>query len=616
MHASLQVQRFSGLSASDRGVATAAMDGSLSHLREAVRRVTDGSRDIRFLPLFYHYLDPARIPTSAEMDVPTLPEPTTKTVTQAFLSLQALCNLGTLLPRKAAPDLWQRLWPWVGFFDVHHSSIVDAPSEDVVRAYCFIPISYLMEIKSPTSGLILSTPGIGILVGQTWGTYFRDPCAATELTLRNICHLLLISRQFRTINFMEVVEGAGGFSALAILVTQMVDYLLVNAPTVDRKATYLLSIMNFCGQCKDPAWIAAQAAHKVLTAATLVLLFADSVFDQTSDPPELHPELLKHSWNVFLPLVLHGDGYARQLEAITAGALAFFVSHTQKCMDWGRSRLETLITLILLPVTLYHAVLSAIEAALPALEGVTSTAAFTTSSLYPVWHEFVALAAERIQIKNRVEREDHVSYKACDNLHCAKVLPKSSFKRCSGCEYLHYCCKECQIRDWRDGGHRTRCAITRPADGWYVSHLDGPSFCSARDRALIRAIVRHDYEAQKEHIFLSRIVQMREHGLGIMTIWDYSSGRAEATVAADPNYTGNRDWASRARRSGAKMYVNYFEPGGWILPLRANNGEINRGLSVVARSLPQGTVEATVSAEVMTTVKKLVELSRSVVEVI
>ncbi|KAJ7150656.1 hypothetical protein C8R46DRAFT_1198229 [Mycena filopes] len=494
----------------------------------------------------------------------------------------------------AAPDLWQRLWPWTQFFGAHHSYIADAPNEDVVRAYCFIPISYLLETKSPTSRVILSTPGMGILLGQAWGTYFRHPRPTTELTLRNVCNLLLVSWKFQDINFEEIVEGAGGFGALAILVVRMVDYLLVHAPTVNRKATYLFSIMNFCQESQDPAWIAAQAAHNVLPAAMSVMLFADSLLDQTSDPPKLYPELLKQSWNVFLPLVLHGD-----------------------------DRLETLITAILLPVTLYHAVLSAIEVALPALEGATSTAAFVMSSLYPAWQEFVALAGERIQIKNLVDREDRVSRKShsCSDeydsrsLQCAKTLAKSSFKRCSGCEYLHYCCKECQTQDWRDG-HRNRCAITRPADGWFVPHLDGPRFCSARDRALIRAIVRVDYETQKEHIFLSRIVQMREHGLGIATIWDYSSGRAEATVAADPNYTGNRDWASRAFRSGAKMYINYFEPGGWILPLRANTGEINHGLHVVAQSLPPATVEATVSAEVTTTVKKLVELSWGIVEII
>ncbi|KAJ7155260.1 hypothetical protein C8R46DRAFT_1041433 [Mycena filopes] len=337
-----------------------------------------------------------------------------------------------------------------------------------------------------------------------------------------------------------------------------------------------------------------------------VLLFADHNFERTSTPPDLFPELFKHSWNLFLPLVLHGEDYAQELEAINAGALILFVSHAQKHVGWSDPELETLITTILLPMTLYYPVLSAIEAALPALEEATSTAAFMSSPLYPAWQDFVTLARERIKIKNWVDSDARISYKACDNLMCGKILPKSSFKRCSGCGYHYYCCKECQVADWRNG-HRNHCAITRPPDGWYAPHLDGPAFCTARDRTLIRAILLHDYEAQKERVFLSRVVKMREHGLGITTIWQYDSGRARFTVAPDPNYTDNRDWAARAFRSGGKIHVNYVVPGEWVVLLRSELGEVNRGLYVVAQSLAPGTVEETLPDSAIVTVKRCVQ---------
>ncbi|KAJ7150689.1 hypothetical protein C8R46DRAFT_496937 [Mycena filopes] len=614
MHTSLRLERFTGLSASDRAIATAAMRDSVTSLYHAVERVKSSTDEFRFLPLFYHHLDPARIPTSAEMDVSTLPAATTKTITQAFLSFQGVSHLQP--PSKnPCTELWQRLWPWTTFFDAHYSHIAGAPSEEVVRAYSFIAIVRLMKFKSSTSRLILSTPGIGILAGQAWGTYFTDPCPATHRSLHEVSQLLLVSSQLQEVNFDEVVEGAGGFHDLAILFARTLEYLLASADEVYDKALNLANVLSLCGRCKDPAWLAALAAHKGLTAALSVLLFADSVFERPSEPPGLYPHLFKQAWNLFLPLVLHGAGYIRKVEAINAGALAFFVSHAQKHVDWMESGLTTLITTILLPVTLYHPVLSAIETALPALEEATSTPAFASSPLYPAWQEFVALAGERILIKNWVDSEEHISYKACDNLFCAKILPKSFFKRCSGCEYMVYCSKECQIVDWRDS-HRRRCPITRPPDEWYAIHLDGPRFCTARDRALIRAIVRSDYEAQKEHIFLGRIVKTREHGEGIATVWDYRAGRAKVSVEADPNYATKRDWADRAFRSGAKMHVNYFHPGCWVLPVRASHAEVYSALYTVADTLAPGTREADVSPEVITVVKSMVEISRQIVEII
>ncbi|KAJ7766053.1 hypothetical protein B0H16DRAFT_385053 [Mycena metata] len=374
-----------------------------------------------FLPVFYHHLDPAQIPSNAEMDVLALPEATSATISRAFLCLQGLSNL-VWPPAGPHADLWRRVWPWTQFFEAHHSRIPEAPTEDVVRACCFICIARLTEQRSPTTRLMLATPGVGTLAGRAWGAYYRDPNLTTELTLRNICQLLSFSWGFQAVNFQEFVDGAGGFDALAILVVRMIPYLIDGPISTDSKAMHLFHLMWFCYQSKEKAWVAAQVEHKVLPATISVLIFADRGLERSDAPVGLYPELFQLAWCIFLPLVLYGDGYLRKLEAIDAGVLPLFVSTVQKHVDWADERMRTLITTILLRATLYYPVLSAIEAVLPSLDEGISTPAFTSSLVYPEWQAFIELAVERIEIKREIDSGQHVSYRACDNLQASLTL--------------------------------------------------------------------------------------------------------------------------------------------------------------------------------------------------
>jgi hypothetical protein len=241
------------------------------------------------------------------------------------------------------------------------------------------------------------------------------------------------------------------------------------------------------------------------------------------------------------------------VEAIDAGLLTLIVSLASKHMEWTDDGMQTVVTRILQPATLFHSVLSLLENSLPGLQEPTSKPAFISSALNRDWQEFVKLALDRLEVKQHFDSGQYLTHKACDNMEvnqssiylaacisyyfqCGKILRKANFKRCAGCEYQHYCSKECQISDWRTG-HRTMCQHTRPPgkpylnvimfqllnpqplDGWRVDHLDGPIYFTGRDRAFRRAIVANDYERHKEDIFLTRIVQMRQHGEYLYTLF-------------------------------------------------------------------------------------------------
>lgn len=56
------------------------------------------------------------------------------------------------------------------------------------------------------------------------------------------------------------------------------------------------------------------------------------------------------------------------------------------------------------------------------------------------------------------ESAEEVTKKACDAVDCGKVEEKlGEWKLCKGCMEWWYCGRECQVRDWKVGGHKSVC---------------------------------------------------------------------------------------------------------------------------------------------------------------
>jgi hypothetical protein len=46
---------------------------------------------------------------------------------------------------------------------------------------------------------------------------------------------------------------------------------------------------------------------------------------------------------------------------------------------------------------------------------------------------------------------------AWDGCRIAKRADESENKKCAGCRKVSYCCRECQLLDWKNGGHKEKC---------------------------------------------------------------------------------------------------------------------------------------------------------------
>ena len=76
---------------------------------------------------------------------------------------------------------------------------------------------------------------------------------------------------------------------------------------------------------------------------------------------------------------------------------------------------------------------------------------FKQAQLIPGMDEKMTEYTHKLAKKKRDEASKEGSYRKCS------VCQKESSKRCSGCYLVWYCCKECQISDWIDDGHKSEC---------------------------------------------------------------------------------------------------------------------------------------------------------------
>ncbi|KAJ7649101.1 hypothetical protein DFH06DRAFT_557989 [Mycena polygramma] len=232
------------------------------------------------------------------MDAEILSDDILSTVTLASFSLEGLFDVPTP-PPGSHHDLWLRVWPWAQFFDVHHPRFAGLPTEDILRARFFSTTGSFTKPYTEISRHITSTPGIGTLAAQAWGSYFRDPNQTSEVALRRVADFLVVAMS-SPYDFDEFVEGAGGEDALAVLVVRLVEYLLASTLNPTRAtALNLAGLLVFSTRIENHTWMSALLSHKYLSALVSILMFADRVSDAATAPNlALYQDLYKNTWNM------------------------------------------------------------------------------------------------------------------------------------------------------------------------------------------------------------------------------------------------------------------------------------------------------------------------------
>ncbi|KAJ7717294.1 hypothetical protein B0H16DRAFT_1476204 [Mycena metata] len=240
---------------------------------------------------------------------------------------------------------------------------------------------------------------------------------------------------------------------------------------------------------------------------------------------------------------------------------------------------------------LFHEVLRALGPALEDIADVVTADAFRQSAVYEKWSTFHSLAHEHLQILDSPFLDKTRALRACDNVECLTIQPKALFERCSGCSSFCYCCKACQVSDWRVGGHRNACqSCDAEAREFHVL---------TRDRAFFRALMNHDYQKSKITVLQDELVFRHTHpGEPYFLIYNYS---IKGVVKIEPHLFGSNqslsgftwtDTVSRVARSKGRMRLDVLvftadaDGAGWLaIPFRRNTARVDIGLERLAIEL-------------------------------
>ncbi|KAJ7261168.1 hypothetical protein C8J57DRAFT_1337253 [Mycena rebaudengoi] len=594
MHPSLELQNLSQLTPSDKRLAMSAAKGSLNALHAVVNLLsTDYSHPGLFAPVFFANLDPSAI---QNMDLMKPCPPAIKSyVPRVMLSLKALSIRKAdgeiaVLVAEAFGDIWPRTWKWIQLLECYRADLVDVialSDVDSYSIYCAI-ILRLYDHKQ-SKELLYATPGVRDVMTRAW-TVFLANQTTPKLDLLGICRFM-VADVITPKNLQGLLLGAGGdFPDLAKLLAGHLNFVIPvpDHPISDdtllllSAAVRLLKSINH----RNEEW-----SSELLSQGIVQPLVVTMRSLAVSAKGAAH-EMLDDCFVILTRLLIFTPRHQYLVEALKAGLLHAIVLCRVESLS-----IKCFLTAILPPSTVYYTVLKQLVAALPEVASITQTSQFELSEIFPNWKKFMEVTESRFHVMRRYDGGDWLSGRYCDNLNCAKRMKPADQRRCSGCGTSYYCSKECQIIDWKIGGHRKVCKRF----GELV--LSDPEMVNTRDRSFIWALAHLDWMTNKPNLYIQRISAMNNHrDYAIFSVLDYIGGIVKVSVRLTksmgvniPSFREPWDEAvARAARSGGRIHVvALLLPEGKetryrFMTMQSQTSVINDGLEDIAKSLPQG----------------------------
>ncbi|KAJ7744733.1 hypothetical protein DFH07DRAFT_834222 [Mycena maculata] len=528
-----------------------------------------------FLPLYYRLLDPARIPTGAELDASSadIIRANDIAVDMAMLSLEAIFAIQP--PLQTGADLWLRLFAWVQFVQMFRDLLsagfkADIPSEEALLLG-FVTFSRDICEHGQNKLMITSTAGFKSIAVRAWRCLVNNQdISLLEDALYNSLPFIAIAPSLAH----EIIDGAGGtIDDLATLVVRHFDLVLVEGPDtpLSRPRLGLIHYALEIWAHVDGMGVYLQGARESPQRLTLALIARGIVrpltrvfclVSSSADPDSAR--VIEQCLILLGALFLTRDGYRVLRFALQSGLLHALLCSSQRVLSANAFQgLGFLLADILAPATVYYYVLSDLWTAYSEVADNIDRDSFTDPQIGVAWGIVERTTLHRHDVLRSFESEDHVCRRACDNVQCGIIKEKTRFWRCSGCFALFYCSKECQRLDWRRG-HRAFCSFYRSG------HTDIHLNYTSRERAFIRALLYHDFKENKFQIYReSAATWVTKPNAELVVFFDYNFADVVISVRelSESGLTGPRpahhwpDMIARASTSDGRMSLN-----GVILP--------------------------------------------------
>ncbi|KAJ6473305.1 hypothetical protein DFH09DRAFT_1219118, partial [Mycena vulgaris] len=199
-------------------------------------------------------------------------------------------------------------------------------------------------------------------------------------------------------------------------------------------------------------------------------------------------------------------GRAWLSDAIQAGFLhaLVLVASTHPTSTEIDEQVQLILTRVLPGYMVYRSILVHVRASLLEVEPLLKSDSFMASKSFGLWQRFYGIVRERLDFLDIFDATPSVLYKACDNMTCWEIRPKSELQRCSTCRDLYYCSRQCQTIDWR-AGHRLQCELFCG-----IRSLPEEQQCSNQDRSFMRTLLHRDYITHRPTIFAQEISHLKK----------------------------------------------------------------------------------------------------------
>ncbi|KAJ7854452.1 hypothetical protein B0H13DRAFT_1188416 [Mycena leptocephala] len=515
MHPAFDMRNISRLPLSHRRVAAAAANGCLVALKDLDDIVFRSPRTTRvlFLPVFCVHLDVAKIEGVADEFTHSDPE----VVCRAFQSMTGLQGILEDLPSDTFPQLWPGVWAWAQFMTQDPGCMpVDVAAHEVYVT--ILDVLGCLHGERVTARLMEDADGFRHFVARSWMIIVEMDDA--ERLLRNvgllqICNFLRSAIEITNpVHLEDLIQGSGGTPEhLASLVAKLIGFFSVNE---GRDVFSLLQYgLNFIDRaeraCSD--FRGAILGVGVVRAVTKALgkVCSHQKFDHGLD---LHGAL-QLAFQFLGNVIITSPGYTWITEALNAGLLRAIVTFGINAQHVDPELLKAALKTIS-KYSVYYSVLKHIEVSLLEAADVAGSEAFRKSPISGAWSSFAHIVRQRLQVKKLYDSDERISMKACDNAQCHIIDQKRRFRSCAGCHRMYYCSPECQLIDWRVGGHRAQCKKIRSH-----SRLN-PDPIGTRNRSFLRTVLHNEYEENRCGVILRQLAFMSEKpGVEFLTMFNY-----------------------------------------------------------------------------------------------
>ncbi|KAJ7055214.1 hypothetical protein C8F01DRAFT_463094 [Mycena amicta] len=407
-----------------------------------------------------------RMPSPADLDTTPLPLHVSTPINLAMSAVRAMGGRpmtysredfkSVKIPQQAQLELWPRLWPWVhfihGFFEylakLRECFTFDISEILFLNGFIQLLNRFLTAGAKDIMPLIWSTDGFLPLLFRAWELAEAVPEHVAE-NFPTLCAILL-PRNFTPTQCEEAFKAAGGsLDHLADLLYRHLRQTLRKAfpvpsftgdltrylPVVFQTCSFVTSVDDCLstGLTQDTdRWplvdsFATRGGIKLIANAFSVM--TENNVKEKDLPSEIMIEQLHLLGRALLMNPKHARGALQNglLMGIINCGLVDISAQLRAVLDWI---LQVVLPTSMVDVRLFDVFVKAVDAAEARQRA--STHIFQTSPIFAAWTEFKVLLDGGREI-HALFRQRLTLPRACDNVQCGKIAPKTRFRQCSGC---------------------------------------------------------------------------------------------------------------------------------------------------------------------------------------